>query len=50
MGGESGTGGNATKQASPVRAAAADQNLVAKQASLRESLGNYFYEWKESGS
>lgn len=50
MGGESGTGGNSTKRASPVRTAAADQNLVAKQASLRESLGNYFYEWKESGS
>lgn len=47
-----GSGANGEKglQASPVRTAAGDQNLVAKQANLRESLGNYFYEWKESGS
>lgn len=42
--------GEAVRQASPVRTAAADQNLVAKQANLRDTLGNYFYEWKESGS
>lgn len=50
MGDGLGADGRNARQASPVRTAAADQNLVAKQAILRESLGNYFYEWKESGS
>lgn len=49
-GGGAGADGQIERTASPVRASAADQNLVARQASLRESLGNYFYEWKESGS
>lgn len=42
--------GETVKQASPVRTAAADQSLVAKQASLRDALGSFFYEWKTSGS
>ncbi len=50
MGGGADASGKPERQASPVRTSAADQNLVAKQASLRESLGNYFYEWKKSGS
>lgn len=50
MGSGTGANGKTVRQASPVRTSAADQNLVIKQASLRESLGNYFYEWKENGS
>jgi len=46
----SGIPGERTHHISPVRTAPADHNLVAKQANLRDSLGNYFYEWKESGS
>jgi nickel/cobalt transporter (NicO) family protein len=47
--GTAGDGKPAT-QAAPVRASAADPDLVTKQASLRDALGNYFYSWKESGS
>jgi len=50
MGAQDGANGKQSRQASPVRAAPGDRNLVAKQASLRDALGNYFYSWKESGS
>jgi len=50
MGGGTDANGKTVRQVSPVRTSAADQNLVAKQADLRESLGNYFYSWKESRS
>ena len=50
MGAGPGVDGKPAKVASPVRTGAADRNLVAKQASLRDSLGNYFYSWKESGT
>lgn len=42
--------GETIRQASPVRTSAAEQSLVLKQAGLRDSLGNYFYSWKKSGS
>jgi len=50
MGAGTSADGKAIRQTSPVRTGAADQNLVAKQASLRDSLGNYFYSWKTSES
>lgn len=50
MGGGTDARGEDIRQAVPVRTAATDQDLVAKQADLRESLGNYFYSWKESRS
>lgn len=46
-------GGSATQQSrtvAPVRTSPADANLVAKQATLRDALGDYFYSWKQSGS
>jgi ABC-type nickel/cobalt efflux system permease component RcnA len=42
--------GKQSTAVSPVRTAPADRRIVSKQASLREALGNYFYEWKTSGS
>lgn len=50
MGAGTGDDGKPISQAAPVRAGAADRDLVTKQASLRDSLGNYFYSWKASGS
>lgn len=35
---------------SPVRTSPTDRNLVTRQATLRDALGNYFYSWKQSGS
>jgi ABC-type nickel/cobalt efflux system permease component RcnA len=50
MGAGTGADGTSAPQASPVRTSAADQNLVTKQANLRDSLGTYFYSWKKRGS
>ncbi len=35
---------------SPVRTSPADRRLVNGQASLRDALGDYFYDWKANGS
>ena len=50
MGAGTGAGGRPNPQAAPVRTSPADQHLVARQASLRDALGNYFHSWNESGS
>jgi len=50
MGAGTGAEGRPNPQAAPVRTGPADLHLVARQASLRDALGNYFHSWKESGS
>jgi ABC-type nickel/cobalt efflux system permease component RcnA len=50
MGAGSDASGKPAAQISPVRANVANPTLVAKQASLRDRLGDFFYSWKKSGS
>lgn len=51
QGGDPGSAGTPQSRAvSPVRTSPTNANLVAKQASLRDALGDYFYSWKQSGS
>ncbi len=40
----------ATRAVSPVRASGANPDLVSRQATLRDTLGDAFYSWKEGSS